>query len=362
MDQYIPLIIWALVSVGFSFLCSILEAVLLSITPSFVEVKVKEGAAYADRLKELKTNIDKPLAAILTLNTIAHTVGAIMVGASAGKIEAVKNLDWSIGSFSINGEVVVATVMTLVILFLSEIIPKTIGANNWKGLAGFTTKTLNFIILALYPLVWVSQLITKALKNEKEKSVLSRTDFGVMAEIGAKEGVFDESEYNIINNLLRFKSIQAKDIMTPRTVVRAGEASVSIKDFHEANKNIPFSRIPVFKESLDNTVGYILKDKMLESLIDGKGDASIQTITRDLQAVKEDVNLPLLFEKLTANREHMSMVIDQYGGMAGIVTMEDVIETLFGMEILDEIDNVEDMQKLAREKWEQRAQKLGIVD
>lgn len=351
MGDYTLLIIFFFVSIIFSFLCSIWEAVLLSITPSYVQVKVQEKTKVGNLLESFKTNIDRPLAAILTLNTIAHTVGAIGVGATASKI-------WP-GNFAAT---IVSVVMTLAILFLSEIIPKTIGANNWKSLAPFTVKSLNFIIKALYPLVWFSQIITKMLKKDKSKSVLSRSDFMAMGQVASKTGILETGESRILENLLRFKSLEAKDIMTPRTVVLAAQESKSIGEFYEANKNLRFSRIPVFSETKDQISGFILKDDLLSSIINNKESNPLATIKRDIQIVTESQNLVKLYEDLIEKRSHIALVVDEFGGMSGIVTMEDVVETLFGLEIMDEFDNVEDMQKLARKKWEERAKKLGLLE
>lgn len=351
-DMYTLLIVFFLVSIIFSFLCSIWEAVLLSITPSFTQQKVQEGGELGEALEEFKANIDRPLAAILTLNTIAHTVGAIGVGAQATKV-------WGA---SIMSTAVVPVVMTLAILLLSEIIPKTIGANYWRELAPFTVRCLKFIMLVLAPLVFISQIVTSALKKDKEASVLSRADFTAMAELGSREGVFDEGESTILRNLLRFDTVLAKHVMTPRTVVIAASETVSVREFHETHPNLRFSRIPIFEGSLDHVTGYVLKDAILKSLVDGKDDLSLASLRRELTAVKEDFPIPKLFDHFTTNREHITLVVDGFGGMAGIVTMEDVIETLLGLEIVDEQDGTADMQALARRRWEERARGLGLLE
>ncbi len=351
MGDYTLLILFFSISIVFSFLCSIWEAVLLSITPSYVQVKVQEKTKVGDLLQSFKANIDRPLAAILTMNTIAHTAGAIGVGATATKI-------WP-GNLAAT---IVSVVMTLAILFLSEIIPKTIGANNWKGLAPFTVKSLNFIIKALYPLVWFSQIITKRLKKDKSKSVLSRSDFMAMGQVASDTGVLETGESRIFENLLRFKSLEAKDIMTPRTVVLAAQEEMTIGDFYNENKNLRFSRIPVYGESKDQISGFLLKDDLLSSIINNKQDSPLSSIKRSIEIVTESQNLIKLYEDLIEKRAHIALVVDEFGGMAGIVTMEDIVETLFGLEIMDEFDNVEDMQKLARKKWEERAKKLGLLE
>jgi CBS domain containing-hemolysin-like protein len=346
------LILFFSISIIFSFLCSIWEAALLSITPAEVEIRSQKGTKLGKRLKKFKANIDRPLAAILTLNTVAHTVGAIGVGHQAGVL---------FGS-SILTTFIIPVIMTLAILILSEIIPKTLGANYWKELIPFTVKSLNVIIFLLYPLVWISQLITKWLKNDKNKSVLSRADFSAMTEIGDKEGIFKHGESRIIKNLLSFNTILAKDIMTPRTVAKVAREDQTIKDFFEENKNLRFSRIPVYSETKDDINGFFLKDDLLTNIINGNGEGKLKDITREIHIVNEQLPVPNLFNHLMENREHIALVVDEFGGMAGIVTMEDVIETLLGMEIMDEFDNIEDMQKLARKNWEKRAKELGLID
>jgi len=253
--------------------------------------------------------------------------------------------------------------MTLAILIISEIIPKTIGANYWKELAPFTVKSLLFIMAALFPLVWMSQLITKALKKDKASSVLSRSDFMTMAALGAKEGVFEEAESHIINNLLQFNTVRAADIMTPRTVVKAAAETTTIREFHDANQELRFSRIPVYQQdSKDHITGYVLKTEILSNIINNNGDKTLESIRREIMVIKRDFPLPDLFDRLMTKREHIALVVDEYGGMAGIATMEDVIETLLGMEIVDELDNSEDMQVLARKNWQLRAKRSGLIE
>lgn len=350
--MYTLLIVFLLVSIIFSFLCSIWEAVLLSITPSFTQMQIQEGNELGVTLRIFKENIDRPLAAILTLNTIAHTAGAIGVGAQATKI-------WGA---SIMSTAVVPVGMTLAILLLSEIIPKTIGANYWKELAGFTVRCLKVIMWILAPLVFVSQIVTKALKKDKEASIFSRADFGAMTELGSQQGVFNEGETSILRNLLRFNTIFAKDVMTPRTVIIAADQNASIREFHDAHPDVRFSRIPLYEQSVDHITGYALKDHILKALVDGRGDDPLSSIRRDVLAVKESFPIPDLFSHFTAKREHIAMVVDDFGGTAGLVTMEDVIETLLGLEILDEQDNAADMQALARKQWEIRARNVGLLE
>lgn len=351
------LVLFFLISIVFSFLCSIWEAVLLSIPPTYVATREKEGGRVGILLKRFKSNIDLPLAAILTLNTIAHTAGAIGVGAQAAKI-------WSnVYVFGINiAAVVVPVVMTLAILILSEIIPKTIGANYWRALVGFSVSAINIIIYALYPLVWLSQLITNLLKTDKQKSVLSRAEFAAMADIVAKEGVIKKSEYNIIQNLLRFHAILSRDIMTPRTVVVAAEQNQTVRELYEKIKELRFTRIPIFEQSKDRTIGFVMRDDVLSQILSGYPDKPLKEIRRDLIVVSRDQSLPSVFNEFLEKRQQIAMVVDTYGGMSGILTLEDVIETLLGLEIVDEFDRTTDMQKLARKLWEKRVREKGIAE
>ncbi|MCG8761463.1 DUF21 domain-containing protein [Tenacibaculum finnmarkense] len=350
------LIIYATVSIFFSFICSILEAVLLSVTATFINVKKKESEAFATDLEALKKDVDKPLIAILTLNTLAHTVGAILVGTEAKKIFN----DDGYGVF------IVSAVMTILILVASEIIPKTIGATYWKHLAGFTTTALKMMIFPLKwtGVLWVLQLATKLIggKSAHGESVLSREDFSVMTDIAQQEGVFHEDESNVIRNMLNFKDVQAKDIMTPRTVVVSADENQTIQSFFDKNKQLNFSRVPVFSKNSDNITGYILKDQLLLALIDKKGSQPLGSIKRDILVAKRELSVPDLFTTLVKEREHLALVIDEYGSVSGLVTQEDVIETLLGFEIMDESDHVADLQNLARTNWEKRSKNIDIID
>ena len=352
--MYNLLITFFLLAILVSFLCSLLEAVLLSITPSFAQLKLQQGSRVGRQLEYFKSNIDRPLAAILTLNTIAHTVGAIGVGEQSAKI-------WADANPMITG-VVVPTIMVLGILILSEIIPKTLGANHWQKLVPFTVSTLRFIIFLLYPLVWVSQIITRTLKRDKSQSVFSHSEFIAMAEIGVNEGVVEQQDSEIIGNLLRMVKVRAKDIMTPRIVVRRASEKQTIKEFYKTAGELPFSRIPLFEgEVKEHISGYFLKPELLENLVEGKGDLPLITIKRPITVVHENFPISDLFNQFMEKREHIALVVDEYGGMAGIVTMEDVMETLLGMEITDESDNTVDMQALALKKWEARARRIGLI-
>lgn len=349
------LILYGVFSILFSFICSILEAVLLSVTPTFINVKKKEGKSYADDLEELKNDVDKPLIAILTINTIAHTVGAILVGAQAKKVFADDG----------NGVFIVSAVMTFLILVASEIIPKTIGATYWKQLSNFATKALKVLIFVCKytGVIWVLQLFTKMFgKGAHGESVLSREDFQAMTDIAEEEGVFEKAESKVIKNMLTFKEVTANHIMTPRTVLITADSQQTIQSFFDENQHLRFSRIPLYTDNPDNITGYFLKDKLLEAIIRGNGNEKLATIKRDIIISKRDTPIPQLFETLIQKREHLTLVVDEYGSVSGLVTQEDVIETLLGLEIMDEYDNVADLQNLARKSWEQRAKRLGIIE
>ncbi len=331
---------------------------MLSITPSFIKRKEQESPATGKLIAELKRDIDKPLSAILTLNTIAHTVGAIGVGAQAGELFGENYID--IFGFALTYESIVATVMTMAILFLSEIIPKTIGANNWKNLAGFTAKSLRILLVILTPFVWVSNQLTKLMKKDKSKSVFSKQDFAAMADVVQESGQMDVSDHQLIKNVLRFDELTAKDVMTPRTVMVSAKGSNTVQQFYDANERIIFSRIPVIDDSGETVTGVVLKYDVLQAMVDGKPDTLLSDLQRPIIHLKGTIKLREVFEKLLEQRMHMAIVVGEYGGVQGLATLEDVIETLFGLEIMDETDQVSDLQQLARDKWKQRASKMGL--
>jgi len=350
------LIVYAILSIFFSFLCSILEAALLSFTPTFLKLKDTEGHGYAKVLIRMKKDIDKPLIAILTINTIAHTVGAILVGVEAEK------LPYKVNVWGVNIVGIVSAVMTLLILIVSEIIPKTIGATYWKKLGGFTAFSLKIIIAPLKytGILWLLMLTTKLIGKTAHVSNMSREEFMAITDAAEKEGVFEENESAVIKNLLIFKSVQAKDVMTPFPVVISEDEQTTLQDFYEAHNNLKFSRIPVFKEKTHNITGFVLKDDILEEIVQEKGDKILSDIRRDIFVVDAEKPIPELFENFIKQRGHIALVVDEFGNTIGIVTMEDIIETLLGLEIMDESDTIEDMQAQARKNWERRAKRMGI--
>ena len=347
------LLFYAIISIFFSFLCSILEAALLSFTPGFIKLKANEGKDYAHTLTELKKDIDKPLIAILTVNTVAHTVGAIMVGVQSEKV-------FGDGRGAVG---IVSAVMTIAILVLSDIIPKTIGATYWKSLGKFTATTLNLLIFPLKytGILWLMLLTTKLIGKSAHVSTMSREEFIALSDTAGEEGVFEESETTVIKNLLVFKSVQAKDVMTPFSVSVIENEATTIEHFHNTHKNLQFSRIPIYKNKPNNITGFILKDDVLEELINAKGTEPLSILKRDIYITRPNTPIPELFEIFIQRKNHIAIVIDEYGNNLGLVTMEDIIETLLGLEIMDESDNIEDMQILARKNWEKRAKKIGLV-
>ncbi len=318
-----------------------LEAALLSTTPSYTQAKFNEGTRTGKLLNEYKKNIDRPLSAILTLNTIANTFCAIGVGKEASKV-------WP-NHITITA-LLVPIAMTFAILVFSEITPKTIGANNWKKLAPFTAKSLNFLLFILMPVVWFLQVYTKKflMKGHTNKEVFSRADFLAMADIGSNEGKLDEVESKLIYNLLHFKNVEVKDVMTPRSVIVSEPADMYANEFYDLQEELIFSRI-LLKETKDseNIIGYVLKDEVLEHLLDDENHRQLKDFKRNIITVSETYTMLNMFNDFIKSHEHIALVIDEYNGVAGIITMEDVIETILGDEIVDETDKVADLQEYA---------------
>ena len=342
------LLVYFGLALGVSFVCSILEAGLLSLTPSHIAKLEQDRPKVGRRLRDLKSHIDRPLAAILSLNTIANTAGAAGVGAEAQRL-------WGSQALAI-----ASAILTLAILVFSEILPKTLGAMYWRRLTGFMAAVLPPMILVLLPLVWLSDAITRSLKRGRTALTLSREEFAALARVGEEQGVFDESEVRILRNLFRFGSLRTRDIMTPRTVMFSLEENVSVRDAIAERGSMIFSRIPIWKDSPDQVTGYILKDQLLLRAVRDELDAPLHSFAREALVVPDTVPVATLFEKLLDNREHIAIVVDEYGGTDGVVTMEDVLETLIGLEIVDEMDSVQDMRAMARSKWEARAKHIDI--
>jgi len=333
-----------------SFLCSIMESVLLTTPQSFLIVKQEKGNKWANTFLDLKNNIDKPLSAILSLNTVAHTIGAAGVGAQAVKL-------FGEGYFGI-----VSAILTILILIITEIIPKTIGARYWRRLAMFSSFTINIMIVITYPLVLMSSVITRFLSRSRKEKTTSREEIAALASIGANEGVFTEKEHKIIQNILKLKNLKVTDIMTPRVVVAVADENLALNEFLESKDYLTFSRIPVYSENDENITGYVIRQTVFENLAEDKHDLQLKDIKRDILIVPNTEVLFSLWEKLLEKKEHIALIVDEYGGMDGIVTMEDIIETLLGLEIIDETDKFTDMQKYARERWKTRHAKYNLLD
>jgi CBS domain containing-hemolysin-like protein len=340
--------VYATVALVFSFLCSVAEAVLLSVSASYIANLEKTKKRSAQRLRKIKTDIDRSLAAILTLNTIAHTVGAGGAGAEAGAYYGTE----SVG--------IAMAILTLLILFLSEIIPKTLGALYWRKLAPLTARFVQGLIYLLFPLIVVSELLTRWLARGRSVHHFSRDEFTAMADLGEQAGHLDPQESTILRNLFRLSELRAEDIMTPRTVVFALQQDRTVRDVMESHTEINFSRIPIFANNRDEVTGFVLKTDILLNQFRHNGEAPLRDLKREICGVDERAPLRDVLEQLLDHRAHLLLVVDQHGGMEGIVTLEDVVETLIGSEIVDEVDKIDDMRRLARQKWEERMRRIGI--
>jgi len=343
------LVAFVALALGVSFLCSVAEAVLLSITPSYIEGLREKRPKRAALLAQMRLEkVDRSLAAILTMNTIAHTVGAIEAGAQSA---VVFGSAW-VGYFS--------AAMTLLILFLSEIIPKTLGAVFWRQLVGATALYIRTLVVGLYPLVLISEALTRLIARGKEVHRFSRDEFVAMAGLGEQTGALDPHEHAFIRNLFQFRVLSARDIMTPRTVIAPLSMQMSFAEAKQAAAHSPFSRLPVFGDGPDDIKGFVLKDELLASPESEADDAGLTGLLREVIAVPESMDLVRLMNFFLEKKVHMAIVVDEFGGTRGLVTLEDVMETLLGMEIVDEMDSVTDMQVLARKQWEKRARGLGF--
>ena len=347
----ILLFVFLLSALAISFLCSILESSLLSTTLSYLQMKEEEGDASATRLKHYKQESERPLAAILSLNTIANTIGAAGVGQQA-------TLVFGSAWFGL-----VSAITTILILVFAEIIPKTIGTTRWRQLTHFTSGTLRILIWLMFPIVWCIERLTHVLtpKNMEEETSVSREEVSAMANVGEEEGVFDEDENKIIQNIIKLDDVKAYDIMTPRVVCSTAPELMTLQDFYNDDKYDHFSRIPVYADSPEFITGYILRSDALEMLAEDKFHVRLSDIKRPLPYFNEETAIPEIWDSLIEHKEQISIVIDDYGAMQGIITLEDVIETVFGLEITDENDQFTDMQQYARERWQQRQKRFQTV-
>ena len=343
------LILFVVVAIAISFICSLAESALLSMTPSYIADVQEHNPKKANMLKRLKIdNIDQSLAAILTLNTVAHTLGSIGAGAQA---TIVFGSAW-FGLFS--------AIMTLAILFLSEIIPKTLGTVYWRQLSGMVAYFVRGIIMLLYPLIWISERLTKLLVRGKKTQTFSRREFAALASIGEESGQIDPLESRIIRNLLAFGAIKVEDIMTPRSVMLAFEQTKTVAEVLADRPKLTFSRLPIYDGDLDNITGFVLKTDMLLAKVNHAMHKPLIQFQREITFVFSKMKLFDLLELMLKNRLHIAITVGEYGEVKGVVTLEDVFETLLGLEIVDEIDRVEDMQALARQMMDRRVERLGM--
>ena len=338
-----------LVSIALSALCSTLEATLLSTPLSFITGLEEQGVKGAARLKRLKQNTDSPISAILCLNTIANTVGASIVGSLVYEVYG----DALVGAFS--------TVFTLMILFFSEIIPKTIGTSYWRKLAIPASSIISGMIFISYPLVWILEKFTKLISSRSEQVSVSREDISAMVSVATEEEEIEKEEKKMIQNILKLDEVTAHEIMTPSVVVEMVPGNMTIREFYDSENT--HSRILIYDEENDEYVtGYVLRQEVLEKMAEDKFNVALDEIIRPIMTFKEEDSVSDIWEKLIEKKEHISAILDEYGSLRGIVTMEDVIETMLGHEIVDEKDEVVDMQEYAKEQWEKAQKDIEKVE
>lgn len=342
------LIFYILFAVIISFLCSLLESVLLSVTSAYIAVSLKQKKKSAKLFDKFKHQMDEPLAAILSLNTIANTLGAAGVGAEVYKLYGSEFV--ALGS----------AVLTLTILFFSEILPKTLGATHWKKLAGFCAYTIQGLIYLTYPLIYLSSL-TQSLFRKKGNQKITREEMIATAQISQKDGGLRPQETQVIQNLLQLEKIKVSEIMTPRTVLKAFDWNKTVDEIMTQEKTLRFSRMPVYDGDLDNVKGLLHRYELLNAYSMDKETTSLKKLMIPLHAVPENISVSAALNQFIKRKAHLFLVLDEYGSTAGIVTLEDAIETLLGVEIIDEFDSVADMRELASKKWKEKKQSASQV-
>lgn len=340
------LITFFCIAIGCSFFCSVWEAVILSVTNPYVANLKKTRPRAGERLETLKGRIGRPLTAILTVNTLANTAGSMAVAAQVTALGGGK-WDAAAGAF-----------MTMAVLFAAEIIPKNLGARYWRAWAPWVSICLQVLTRVMTPVVWFIEMFLKGQHNEVN---FSRDELKVMAEIGTRQGKLKEDQSRILENLLQLGDIAVREVMTPRTVVFALPEDMTVQMYLDRHNSSPFSRIPLYHENRDDIKGFVLKHDILLSAAQGKLKVKLGSLQRDISVIPSTTKLTDAFQALVANRHHVSIVIDEYGGMSGLVTMEDIVETLLGLEIVDEADTRDDMQEFARNLWKARATKMGLM-
>ena len=335
------LIVYLVIAIGVSFICSVLEAVLLSITPSYVQSIADKHPGRGKILTRVKDRLDQSIASILILNTFAHTMGAAGVGAQAASL------------FGARWETLIAVLLTLVILYFSEIIPKTIGATFWRQLAVPSAHTIYWLIKLVYPLIWFSTLITRFFSKDK-KHEISREEIISLASLGHKMGSLISRENEYLANILKLRDIKTGQILTPRTVMHSLPESITVSEALEEDGTKQFSRIPIFRNDQDDVTGLVTNRELLIGEREGKSDLAISQFSKPITRVSENLPVQQLLDLFIKKREHLFLVEDQFGQTAGIVTLEDAIETMLGREIVDETDTIEDMQEFAKEQYRDR--------
>ena len=336
------LILYFTLAMGVSFICSLLEAVILSVSPAYIILLKKDGSRIAEPLQKLKDDIDKSLSAILTLNTFANTIGAAGVGAQAGEI-------WGsqIAAY-------VSFALALAILVFSEIIPKTLGAVYWKSLIVPAVYIIKAFVFMLMPVVFLLRQVSKLINPSGERMEISRDEILATADMGQNHGTLHHRENKIIQNILCLKNIRVKDVLTPRSVVMAFQQDMTVQEVIKNHSPLGFSRILVYDKDLDDVTGVILRYRISQKFSEGSGSTKLSELAKEIYAVPDIADVQTTLDEFIRRREHIFLVVDEYGGTAGIITLEDAIETLLGVEIVDEMDSVTDMRKYAKKLWERR--------
>ncbi len=335
------LITYLVVAIGVSFLCSILEAVLLSVTPTFVAQKLEAKEKGAKNLAQVRDKLDHSISSILILNTFAHTMGAAGVGAQAIRI------------FGEQKETLIAFLLTLAILYFSEIIPKTLGATFWRNLAIPSAYVISFLVKLVYPFVWFSSLLTRMFSHGNP-DVITREELLTVAALSHKGGTLDNQESQLVENILKLRDVKTEDILTPRSVVHALAKEIAISEAISNERTANFTRIPVYDGAIDNITGVVIKTHLYESERQGHGELALSEISTPVWRVSESLPVLNLLDLFIKRNDHIFIVEDHFGQTAGVVSLEDAIETFLGREIVDESDQVEDLQKLAKANYRQR--------
>ncbi len=335
------LFVYLVIAIGVSFLCSILEAVLLSVTPSFVEKTQLDRPRTGGMLSKVKERLDESLSSILILNTFAHTMGAAGVGSQAIQV------------FGAKWETLIAVLLTLAILYFSEIIPKTLGATFWRQLAIPSAFIIAWLVRLVYPLVWISTRLTKLFSRNKEEEI-TREEIIALASLGLRDGTLVSQENEYLANILKLREIHTEEVLTPRSVVHMLPDNLTVTEALDQTQTRQFTRMPIYGEGIDDIKGKVIHADLFEAERSGRGSEPISQFAKPIVRVSEKLPVQQLLDMFIKNRAHLFLVEDEFGQTSGIVTLEDAIETLLGREILDESDIVEDMQALARGKYRQR--------